>query len=230
MSLDVTEVRNVSLDKLEADRRTSLARRRFLGLSVGVAGAVAAGVGLSACGSSVEPAADASSVVDPSAADTGFLTDMAAHHGQALVMCQRVLGQDVGTPVTAAAAEVLQNQAIELGMMRAWLSDWGASTAPPEMVMAWMGMGDGEGMPLAMMPGLATDAELTELSQLTGMDQGRRWLELMLVHHEGGVAMAEAATELAATDKVVRLAQIQTAVQTFEIGQYEQLLATTYAN
>jgi uncharacterized protein (DUF305 family) len=235
-----------------SDRQSvGLGRRRFLGLSAGVAGAVAAGVGLAACSSVSESASgtdgasataadgDATDATDddlttatataaaPTAADIGFLTDMSAHHGQALVMCQRVLGQDIGTPAKAAAAEVLQNQAIELGIMRAWLSDWGESTAPPELVMAWMGHGDG--MPLAMMPGLATAAELAELSQAVGMAQGRRWLELMLVHHEGGVAMAEAAVEMAAADKVVRLAQNQAAVQTYEISQYEQLLATTYA-
>lgn len=212
-------------------------RRHFLGLSLGAAGALVTGVGLAACSSDGETTAGPASAdqaatdltsVEPSAVDIGFLTDMSAHHGQALVMCQRVLGQDVGTPVKAAAAEVLQNQAIELGMMRAWLSDWGASTAPPDMVMAWMGMGDGDGMPLAMMPGLASDGELRELAQLVGMEQGRLWLELMLVHHEGGVAMAEAAATMAATDKVVRLAQTQAAAQTYEIGQYEQLLATTY--
>ena len=197
-------------------------RRRFLGLSAGAAGLglAAAGVGLGACGG-------AGGSATPSAADIGFLTDMSAHHGQALVMCQRVLGQDIGAPVKAAASEVLQNQAIEIGMMRAWLMDWGASTAPPETVMAWMH--DGDEMPLAMMPGLATDAELTELSQLDGTAMGRRWLELMRAHHIGGVAMADAAVLLAESDKVIRLARTQSTVQSYEIEQYDLLLATTYA-
>ncbi len=203
-------------------------RRRFLRLSAGTAGAAVAAAALAGCSGAVDAATEDAPADEPSVADLGFLTDMSAHHSQALVMCHRVFGQDVGTPVTAAAAEVLQNQAIELGMMRAWLADWGASTAPPELVMAWMGMGDGDGMPLAMMPGLATDAELQELSMLEGLAQGRRWLELMLTHHVGGVAMAEAAATMAASDKVIRLAQTQAEVQTFEIAQYEQLLATTY--
>lgn len=196
-----------------------IGRRRFLGLTAGAAGLVAAGAGLGACSASGASAT-------PSEADIGFLTDMAVHHGQALVLCQRVLGQDVGTPVTAAAAEVLQNQAIEIGMMRAWLADWGASTAPPETVMAWMH--DGVEMPVWMMHGLASDAELAELSQLDGMAMGKRWLELMSAHHEGGVEMAEAAISLAASDKVIRLAQNQALVQAYEIEQYAQLLATTY--
>ncbi|PFG21073.1 DUF305 domain-containing protein [Serinibacter salmoneus] len=196
-------------------------RRRLLGLSLGAIGMAVTGATLSAC------APDEGSSDEPTEVDVGFLTDMSAHHSQALVLCQRVLGGDVGTPVTAAAAEVLQNQAIELGTMRAWLADWGQSTAPPETVMAWMH--GGGGMPLAEMHGLASDAELAELSRLDGLEQGRYWLELMSAHHEGGVTMAEAAVDLASSEKVIRLAETQAAVQSFEIEQYRQLLDTTYA-
>ena len=196
-------------------------RRRLLRLSIGAVGMAVGGGALAACGSPAE------AVEEPTDVDVGFLTDMSVHHGQALVLCQRVLGGDVGTPVLAAAAEVLQNQAIELGMMRAWLSDWGRSTAPPETVMAWMHIGGG--MPLAEMHGLASDAELAELARLEGLEQGRYWLELMSAHHEGGVAMAEAAAGLASSEKVIRLAESQAAIQTYEIEQYRQLLTTTYA-
>ena len=162
-------------------------------------------------------------------ADRGFCTDMSTHHVQALAMCQRVLGRDTGDPVQAAAAEVLQTQAIEVGMMRAWLTDWGQSTSPPETVMAWMGMNDGAGMPRAMMPGLASDDEMRSLSLAEGTAQGRLWIELMRAHHVGGVAMAEAAIELVGAAKVRRLARTQVEVQTFEIAQYDELLSTVYS-
>lgn len=145
-------------------------------------------------------------------------------------MCQRVLGRDTGDPVQAAAAEVLQNQAIEVGQMRAWLTDWGASTARPDIVMAWMLEHDGVCMSLDAMPGYATAAELQELSLLSGMAQGRRWLELMRAHHVGGVTMANSATRVAQSEKVVRLATAQAAVQTFEIGQYDLLLEGQYSD
>ena len=154
---------------------------------------------------------------------------MTVHHVQALAMCQRVLGRDTGDPVQAAAAEVLQNQAIEVGQMRAWLSDWGQSTATPELVMGWMGANDGVGMPVQMMPGVATDDELRELSTLSGRTRGRRWLELMRAHHVGGVNMATASVELASAPKVIRLASTQAQVQAFEIEQYDNLLGTEYA-
>ena len=52
------------------------------------------------------------------------------------------------------------------------------------------------------------------------------WIELTRAHHVGGVVMAEAATELVSADKVRRLAPTQAAAQTFEIAQYDILLAT----
>ena len=165
----------------------------------------------------------------PTEADIGYCRDMSAHHSQALAMCQRVLGRDTGGSVQAAAAEVLQNQAIEIGLMWAWLGDWGASTVPPALVMRWMGANDGAGIPLANMPGYASPAELLELSQLDGIARGRRWLQLMRTHHEGGVLMASRAAELASAEKVTRLAARQAQVQAYEISQYDLLLAGQYA-
>ena len=198
-------------------------RRGFLRSAGAGAVGVAGGFALSAATSSDDrPNA-------PVAADVGFCTDMSTHHVQALAMCQRVLGRDTGDSVQAAAAEVLQTQAIELGMMRAWLADWGQSTSPPTTVMAWMGANDGAGMPAAMMPGFASENEMRSLALAEGTAQGKLWIELMRDHHVGGVSMAEAAIDLVGSDKVHRLARTQIDVQTFEIAQYDYLLSTAYA-
>ena len=166
---------------------------------------------------------------EATAADIGFCQDMTVHHLQALAMCQRVLGRDTGDSVQAAAAEVLQTQAIEVGQMRAWLADWGASTVPPAIVMAWMGANQGAGMPINMMPGYASSEQMAELSLLDGRERGRRWLELMRAHHVGGVMMASEAENLVSSTKVARLASFQVKTQTFEISQYDVLLAGPYA-
>ncbi len=165
----------------------------------------------------------------PTEVDIGYLRDMSAHHSQAVAMCQRVLGRNTGDSVQAAAVEVLRNQAIEIGQMWAWLKDWGASTVPPALVMGWMGANDGDGMPLANMPGYATPDELLDLSLLEGRDRGRRWLELMRAHHVGGVTMANHGAAMASSPKVIHLAAAQAQVQTYEIWQYDVLLAGEYA-
>lgn len=168
--------------------------------------------------------------VQPTSADIGYCQDMSVHHLQALDMCRRVLGRDTGGAVQAAATEVLENQAMEVGQMRGWLADWGASTVPPTIVMAWMGANQGAGMPIAMMPGYASDEQLRELSLLNGAALGKRWLELMRAHHVGGVMMASQAQDLASSSKVVRLAKFQVELQNFEISQYDLLLTGPYAS
>ena len=199
-------------------------RRNFIVAAAAAAVGLGGGVALATAAPSISQALSPTSEVD-----IGFCTDMSAHHVQALAMCQRVLGRDTGDSVQAAAVEVLQTQAIEVGTMRAWLADWGASTASPDIVMAWMDMNFGDGIPIAAMPGFATDEQLRELSLATGMECGRLWLELMRRHHVGGVHMATAALELASEEKVRRLARVQVDVQSYEIEQYDVLLATEYA-
>lgn len=200
---------------------TALSRRRLLL-------ATAAGSAGAATGYGARAAAASTSDDAPGSSDIGFCTDMAAHHVQALAICQRVIGRDTGDAVQAAAAEVLQNQAIEVGMMRAWLTDWDQSTSTPDLVMGWMGAGDGVGVPIEQMQGYASADALRELSQTEGLAQGRMFLEMMREHHVGGVAMAEHAAAVVNTEKVRRLATTQTQVQTFEISQYDLLIAGAY--
>ena len=154
---------------------------------------------------------------------------MSTHHVQAMAMCQRVLGRNTGDSVQSAASEVLQTQSIEVGMMRAWLADWGESTGAPDTVMAWMGMNLGDGIPADAMMGLASDDEMRALSLAEGIESGRLWLELMRAHHVGGVHMATAAIDLVDVEKVRRLARTQAEVQTYEIEQYDLLLSAEYA-
>ncbi len=209
---------------------TTTSRRGFLG-AVGVGTAAVAGLATGVAGSTIVHAVGhATAGGEHTMVDIGFCTDMTVHHVQALAMCQRVLGRDTGASVQAAAAEVLQTQAIEIGMMRAWLTDWGATTAAPETAMAWMAMdGQAVGVPVDEMPGLASDEEMRALATATGVEQGRLWLELMRTHHLGGVDMASAAVTMANTEKVRRIAQVQIDVQTYEIGLYDVLLSTEYA-
>ena len=62
-----------------------------------------------------------------------------------------------------------------------------------------------------------------------GNERGRLWLQLMRAHHVGGVHMATAAVDLVDLEKVRRLARTQVDVQTYEIEQYDLILATEYS-
>jgi len=201
------------------DNAPNTARRSFLAL-----GALAvAGTALAAC--TTQESETATESETPNDTDIGFFTDMAVHHEQALAMCQRVIGRNNGDSVQALAADILQNQSYERGVMHTWLTVWGESTAPPETVMGWMGME----MPAAEMMGLATEEQMSSLATATGIAQGRLFLTLMRAHHVGGVHMTDVATENAAIANVRTTAERMATIQNYEIGIIDQLVETTYA-
>lgn len=66
---------------------------------------------------------------------------------------------------------------------------------------------------------------MSTLFEADGIARWRFWLELMRAHHVSGVAMATAALDLVTSEKVTRLAETQIKVQTYEIEQYDLLIA-----
>ncbi len=114
-----------------------------------------------------------------------------------------------------------------VGSNAAFCLQCGGIVSEIQLLDANADLADGEA--LDMMPGLASDEEMRKLSLTDGIERGRLWLELMRAHHVGGVHMATAAIDLAGLEKVRRLARTQVDVQTYEIDQYDLLLAAEYA-
>ncbi|CAL9406107.1 hypothetical protein SUDANB58_01548 [Streptomyces sp. enrichment culture] len=141
-------------------------------------------------------------------ADAGFARDMAVHHQQAVEMSYIVRDRTGDEEVRRLAYDIAQTQANQRGMLLGWLDLWGlpkVSSGPP---MAWMGMGGaGAGEDGALMPGMATDAEMERLAALDGKAAEVYYLQLMTAHHRGGVHMAEACAARCAVGAEKRLAQ-----------------------
>ena len=105
--------------------------------------------------------------------------------------------------------------------MYGWLVQWGLPQTASRPPMAWVGGRARRGArvrPTATMPGMATPAQLDELRAADGVEAERLFLRLMITHHEGGVAMAEAAVAEATTSEVRTLAGAIAAAQTSEIA------------
>jgi uncharacterized protein (DUF305 family) len=77
---------------------------------------------------------------------------------------------------------------------------------------------------LTAMPGMASEADLQRLSQLSGTEAERFYLQLMIPHHRGAVAMATVAATDARRAAVRRLAQSIVDSQTAEISTLQQML------
>lgn len=160
---------------------------------------------------------------DPNATDTGFLQDMRWHHDQAVELALVFLDEPTGDPrLHTLAREILVGQSIETGMMVQLLRGFGAAEInETDIAMSWMGAS----VALERMPGLASDADIDALDRATGREADRLFVQLMTMHHEGGIHMAEYAAANAATDDVRTMARQIAGSQREEIEEMAELLA-----
>ena len=75
-----------------------------------------------------------------------------------------------------------------------------------------------------LMPGMATPAQMAKLQTLHGKAMDILFLQLMIHHHQGGVAMAQYAAQHAQEAYVRNLAGHMVAAQSTEIIEMEQML------
>ncbi len=165
----------------------------------------------------------------PSVVDVGFSRDMARHHLQGVEMANIALERSVDPAVRGLAFDIASTQNNQVGRMHGWLALWGYSPTGGD-VMSWMsGAGGGhsghEADASGLMPGMATEEELTTLRSLDGTAFDVEFLRLMMRHHQGGLEMAEYAVEHAETPVVRTLAQAIAESQTAETTLMAGMLA-----
>ncbi|MEV1132297.1 DUF305 domain-containing protein [Agromyces sp. NPDC049794] len=184
-------------------------------------------------------------------AEAGFARDMQTHHQQGVELAMIVRDATDDPDVRLLAYDIATTQAQQAGQLYGWLRQWGLSQAGSEPSMTWMtrpaddgsgGDGDGEGdgdgdghaahaadagthAPGAPMPGLATAEQIDALRASSGVEAERRFLELMIAHHDGALEMAEAVLARSTDDVVVPFATSVVASQTSEIALMEEMLA-----
>ncbi|MFJ6887158.1 DUF305 domain-containing protein [Streptomyces californicus] len=176
--------------------------------------------------SSASPSGRSSSLSAPAedSVDAGFARDMAIHHQQAVEMSFIVRDRTDDEDVRRLAYDIINTQANQRGMMLGWLEVWGLPKSAAGPPMEWMGhtvapTGDG-----ALMPGMATDAELAALSAAKGEKAEVLFLRLMTVHHRAGADMARAAADTARTDAIRDLAAGMVRGQRSEMGLMADML------
>lgn len=198
-------------------------------VAVVAAAVIAAGAGV-AGGLLLAGSLLGSSVPAEGSADVGFARDMQAHHAQAVEMALLVRDRSDDAELRQVALDIELTQQQQQGQMYGWLQVWGLPQAGSALPMAWAdghghgGSDEGTGQQ-GSMPGMATPEQLADLAAADGAEAERLFLELMIAHHEGGVAMARSALELATEPAVRRLAQAVVDSQTAEIAVLETLLA-----
>jgi uncharacterized protein (DUF305 family) len=164
-------------------------------------------------------------------AEAGFARDMATHHAQAAEMGFIVRDVSQDERLRALAYDIIVTQSAQRGMFMGWLQQWGLAQASTRPRMAWMPATSGHVHPApteggtTLMAGMATPAEIDQLTQLTGSEAEVRFLQLMIRHHEGGLIMARAVIALSTRDEVVTMARAIDAGQDVEITLMKTMLA-----
>jgi len=190
--------------------------------------AVVGAFGLTACGSdtSVSPAAPAPATQAPAAttatgagfndADVAFAQGMIPHHAQAIEMADIALDSKVGASqqVRDLATRINGAQDPEIQLMTGWLTAWG------QPMQANMGTGHD----MSTMDGMMSAAEMDTLGTMTDADFDKMWMEMMIRHHQGAVAMAQTVKAAGSSPDVLALADEVIAAQQAEITEMQALL------
>lgn len=180
----------------------------------------------------------ASATVTFNDADVAFAQMMIVHHQGAIQMADLAPSRAQNQDVLALAARIKAAQAPEIDQMTAWLTAWGAA---PSMMSgsATSGMGGTAhgGMDMGgtssaaessavSMPGMMSGDQMQQLESASGAAFDKLFLELMVVHHQGAIEMAETEIADGSNPEAVALAQKIKSDQTAEIAEMQALLQT----
>lgn len=185
-----------------------------------------------------------STLADPTptqnSAEAGFSRDMQLHHDQGVELAFLIRDRSTSDDIRTLAYDIAFTQANQSGQMLGWLQSWGLPAAASEPSMTWMTRPTLEGAshahggtstdtaahePGAPMPGLATPAQIQQLTDATGTDAEKIFLTLMIAHHKGAIEMADAVLERSTNTAVTKFARGVVNSQESEIGLMEDLLA-----
>lgn len=155
------------------------------------------------------------------AGDIAFAQQMIPHHEQALEMAEVALTKKTSPAIERLARDIRRAQEPEIVLMRQWLADWGAAAPDHAGEAGASAAADEHGHD---MPGMATGDELMALTEASGSEFDRVWLELMVAHHAGAIEMAEQVAGSTDDLEVRALADAVVTGQAAEIARMQELL------
>jgi len=164
-------------------------------------------------------------------ADVAFATGMIPHHGQAITMAQMALSTSTNPKVKDLATAIKAAQDPEIQAMSGWLTGWAqpvpAATGGHDMSQMGSTTSSTSGSStMGGMGGMMTDQEMEQLSKATGAAFDRMWLQMMVKHHQGAVAMSQTELATGTNPDAKQLAQAIIDSQTKEITTMTAALGT----
>lgn len=134
--------------------------------------------------------------------DALFIDSMIEHHQGAVEMAEQALEQAERPELRTLAETILADQKAEIAQMQSWRQSWYPDLSPTE------------GMHMDMGP--------MEVAEDATKPYDLRFIEAMILHHEGAIGMAQDALKNATRAEIRKLAQAIIAAQEAEIVQMQQ--------
>lgn len=138
---------------------------------------------------------------------------MIPHHSQAVEMATMALEQSSNTSIVDLASRIQGAQDPEIEQMRTWLNTWGQQEMSSDM----------EGMDHGSAEGMMDDTEMTALAAATGAEFDALFVDMMIRHHQGAIAMANTALTEGTDPDGRALAEAIIAAQEGEIAEMQGL-------
>lgn len=193
---------------------------RTIWIGVLVVAVLAVGIGIGSAATQVAGSDPATPAND--SAEAGFVRDMSTHHAQAVSMADAIRTRTQDPLLASLATDIVLTQQSQIGRFSGWLDQWALPPTSPAPPMSWA-----EGhvaMDMTAMPGMATNDEIRQLDSLPVDEAEVLFLTLMIRHHQGGVAMAEAILAASTRDDVRRIANSIVVGQRSEIDAMQSML------
>lgn len=155
---------------------------------------------LSACGGDAP-------TTTPTDVDRQFVADMIPHHHLGMELIDQATRRVDDTRVRRLVFEMSNYHQSELDQLHEWAREWNV-------------------VPVDDFPGRIETDQLADLAALSGVNYDRRWLELMIEHHEGTLDIAQRQIDRGSVDASIDMADAVREVQTKDIGDMKSLLAS----
>jgi uncharacterized protein (DUF305 family) len=164
--------------------------------------------------------------------DVDFATNMIPHHQQAVEMAAMVPDRSTNPAVLKLAADISAAQGPEIETLKVFLVQWKQGSDTPQDTAAPSATPDDPadhqdhgGMDPSMnMQGMVDAAAIANLASLKGPEFDKSWMQAMISHHEGAIAMANAEIAGGANVDAKSLAHQIVTAQQGEITQMKQML------
>jgi uncharacterized protein (DUF305 family) len=157
---------------------------------------------------SASTAAETSTTPTAAPYDLQFIDSLTKHHQMAIDMAKMGTPKFEHQPLKDSAKTMVDDQTKEIAQLRQWRDQWYPGAAPAENMQ---------------MPGMSSmSMEMSHMQSMSGHALDMMFIDMMIPHHESGLAMGQDALAKAEHAEIKELAQKMIEKQKKEIEQMQQ--------